>query len=266
MECLSTLVIVLVLLYVINRVGTSPTRTRRGLRELATRRSGTFHVQGVRRTPTTRFRYGETTVVIRAAAFRHGRLTTDVLMDWPDRELDLDVQSISAGRNLAPSAELPVLPVKNNEFNRHFVAHGQPEQIALTWLSDGVCWQLARLCESPRQWGLRLTVHAGTMTVQKPVGLRHTNDLDELTRLALELYDQAMLTRAEGIDFLNDGQAQVLEDPECQVCGEVIVGTMVVCRRCQTPHHRDCWEYNGKCAIYGCGETHYVEPSTGRIV
>ena len=39
----------------------------------------------------------------------------------------------------------------------------------------------------------------------------------------------------------------------CPVCGTpVFVEGSVACNVCQTPHHKDCWEYNEGCAIYGC--------------
>jgi hypothetical protein len=46
----------------------------------------------------------------------------------------------------------------------------------------------------------------------------------------------------------------------CQVCGERVTLDRIDCRRCETPHHRDCWEYNGRCAMYGCGESRYRIP------
>lgn len=39
----------------------------------------------------------------------------------------------------------------------------------------------------------------------------------------------------------------------CAVCGELLVGQIVMCKRCETPHHKDCWKYLGKCSVYGCG-------------
>ena len=43
----------------------------------------------------------------------------------------------------------------------------------------------------------------------------------------------------------------------CRVCGERILLDRIECRRCETPHHKDCWDYNGRCATYACGETRY---------
>lgn len=39
----------------------------------------------------------------------------------------------------------------------------------------------------------------------------------------------------------------------CQVCGEAVVDEKVYCSRCHAPHHKDCWEFNKGCSIFGCG-------------
>ena len=39
----------------------------------------------------------------------------------------------------------------------------------------------------------------------------------------------------------------------CRICGTMMVVDRVVCRKCETPHHADCWSYNGGCSTYGCG-------------
>jgi hypothetical protein len=43
----------------------------------------------------------------------------------------------------------------------------------------------------------------------------------------------------------------------CLVCASHLFAGLVYCFRCTTAHHRDCWEYSGSCAVYGCGETRY---------
>jgi hypothetical protein len=48
--------------------------------------------------------------------------------------------------------------------------------------------------------------------------------------------------------------------PTCPVCGAA-GGRLpsLSCPDCDTPHHRDCWEFNGGCAIYGCASVHRLE-------
>lgn len=42
----------------------------------------------------------------------------------------------------------------------------------------------------------------------------------------------------------------------CTICGCLVTeGPVVACDRCGTPFHKDCWEFNEGCAVYGCGTT-----------
>jgi hypothetical protein len=41
---------------------------------------------------------------------------------------------------------------------------------------------------------------------------------------------------------------------ECQVCGAGMNDHVVYCAKCRTPHHEECWVYNGACSTYGCRE------------
>ena len=40
----------------------------------------------------------------------------------------------------------------------------------------------------------------------------------------------------------------------CRVCGARLSAPVVTCPRCESPHHADCWDYNGGCSTYGCRE------------
>jgi hypothetical protein len=46
----------------------------------------------------------------------------------------------------------------------------------------------------------------------------------------------------------------------CTICGEKIYFSRVLCSECDTPHHLDCWKYNGCCSVYGCGSRNYYFP------
>lgn len=39
---------------------------------------------------------------------------------------------------------------------------------------------------------------------------------------------------------------------KCLVCGACISFAFQECSICNSPYHKDCWEYNRGCAIYGC--------------
>ena len=47
----------------------------------------------------------------------------------------------------------------------------------------------------------------------------------------------------------------------CTVCGcKILEGPVTTCPRCETPHHQDCWGYNGGCGIFACN------PATKAVV
>jgi hypothetical protein len=51
-----------------------------------------------------------------------------------------------------------------------------------------------------------------------------------------------------------DSSLVVQGDSACPVCACSIAHdeAQVACEHCSTPHHDDCWEYAGGCAIFGC--------------
>lgn len=42
--------------------------------------------------------------------------------------------------------------------------------------------------------------------------------------------------------------------PKCPVCQtELTRHGLVLCQKCSTPHHRQCWTFNKGCGVFGCG-------------
>ena len=41
----------------------------------------------------------------------------------------------------------------------------------------------------------------------------------------------------------------------CPVCGSELNDEVITCHDCQTPHHKECWDYVGHCAIFGCHQS-----------
>ena len=45
----------------------------------------------------------------------------------------------------------------------------------------------------------------------------------------------------------------IVERKQCEICGEPLTARpCVICQRCHTLHHLDCWHYNEGCSVYGC--------------
>ena len=60
-------------------------------------------------------------------------------------------------------------------------------------------------------------------------------------------------------DGISMGKAEEGEGARCPVCIAPLTDDRVQCPRCRTPHHGDCWNYLGKCSIFGCGATNTAD-------
>ncbi|MBI3854305.1 MAG: hypothetical protein HY293_01295, partial [Planctomycetes bacterium] len=42
------------------------------------------------------------------------------------------------------------------------------------------------------------------------------------------------------------------------ICVALLETEVVLCIRCRTPHHQDCWEYARECAMFACGGRRWI--------
>lgn len=99
------------------------------------------------------------------------------------------------------------------------------------------------------------------LLVRKAGVLEPAAALESFVDLAGLVHDRVFFfwQRMSGIEILEDPVPAPGADPVCRVCGAAIAReARVACRRCKTPHHRDCWEFNGQCSTYACGERRCV--------
>lgn len=103
------------------------------------------------------------------------------------------------------------------------------------------------------------TVHLtrDSLTVRARGYLYREAELWALARTALNftrfVLDLAPLTGVSWVEVSNQGG-------ECQICGSPfhLDHGVIRCSRCRTPHHLECWKYNGRCSTFACGETRYI--------
>ena len=243
--------------------GESGRMRSRSYQQVARQFSGRYISGGLLGHPTVRFRYGETFAALTETS-SHGPYPgrcTQLLINWPDKrfrvEIDCDVNT-----DYPSIANMPQrIKSGEPEFGLPLAVRGPDEAAIRRLLSDGVRWQIARLLELAGEEHLYISIHNGQLCVQKTQTIRSFAALSTFIERALELYDQAMITQAVGIEFIENGEVAALEHVICKVCGEEIVGhEMVYCQRCKTPHHSDCWQYAGSCSVYGCLEKSYRRP------
>ena len=53
-------------------------------------------------------------------------------------------------------------------------------------------------------------------------------------------------------------EVRFIEGGECQVCGAAMEERVVLCMKCRTPHHEECWIFNGACSTYACKEIRFT--------
>jgi hypothetical protein len=120
-------------------------------------------------------------------------------------------------------------------------------------LSDGVRHAIEVLWRQPSPSEMTVSLVQGWLVVRKIWHSPRGIDLETFVERACALSDQFNLAAAAGIEFVAGQQAQLLEDSHCGVCGDALASDIVICSRCNTPHHRECWQYSGGCSTYGCG-------------
>lgn len=83
-------------------------------------------------------------------------------------------------------------------------------------------------------------------------------DLNDRSRKMIDGFLATLTVSAADAEMVEILEVVLPEEiARCRVCGERILLDKIECRRCDTQHHKDCWDYNGKCAMYACGETRY---------
>lgn len=180
---------------------------------------------------------------------------TEVRIPW-QTPLDCElVSGISRWQAVSP---------KERTFEATFSLEGEPYDLLEGFRTPRAKGQLIRLRDKLGQSRLQVAVTGETLIVRKPdVFSKH--ELREFVEMSVDLfetvrnYEQAPADEAMAIVTAEQKPA---EPGVCQVCGEVIAGQEVRCSRCHSPHHLECWNYNGECSIYACGSKQYYEVDT----
>jgi hypothetical protein len=233
-------------------------------RELAERYHGTLVRTGWRGLPRVSFPYRAAIVTVEALARGPRKLgrgaAVRVRLPWLERAWQLEIRH--PPRLATSAARGPGQPIRwtSDASQGRCAVWGTDAQAACQLLNEVVRWEIERLCTQPIVSPLSVQFGRGVLDVSKVLTVRRGPELIAIVEMVLDLYDQALLTQTRDITFLEQQSAQVLEQPVCRVCGEVIREGLVFCRRCKTPHHRECWLYVGRCSVFACGESQFREP------
>lgn len=206
------------------------------------------------------FDYTDTSVTILVGRHRRYGGYTEARFHWPNRRLHMVIAPVSRPLRRSAVRRLARLDSPSDTFFWRYRVYVNEAAIGKRMLSDAVKWYIEQLRQILAQQDVELSWHEGQIVVRKFAQVREAPQWEQFIALALRIYDQSMLMIAEGIEFVEDNEAKLLDDVSCQICGDHITTDMVFCRRCKTPHHRECWEYTGHCSVFACRETQFFTP------
>jgi hypothetical protein len=259
MECIGVFllfaaIVVLAVFGVFSQASARFDRWNSALAAVAQRFSGTLSRGGWFSNPHVRLPYGTTysRLSVYSLPAAAGRKCLEMIIQWSDVQHHVALVPRVTRRQIAVDLRgLSELEFDWEDFRLRWNVWADDGEEARLLLSSGVRGQLERISRAP---------DPGWLVVRKVWESSRAHDLEQFVEMCLGLYDQFQLTKTEGIEFLHTDEAQIIEHANCRICGEEMNSEIVICRRCQTPHHRDCWEYAGGCATYGCRETIYLVP------
>lgn len=191
---------------------------------------------------------------------------TQLTIPWPDNGFECEVRYPRMYQSVPTHSSLREMQMGEPGMERYYTICGTDQAALTETLNDVVRWQIEKIRRTPPSGNLCIQFLHARLTITKAYTIYHYADLERFVDESLELYDQIMLTRSRGIEFMQEHSAQILDEVVCRVCGEEILEDLVFCRRCKTPHHRECWQYTGACSVFACGETHFQAPAVAQEV
>jgi len=134
-------------------------------------------------------------------------------------------------------------------------------QVGVVTVTDGTLTVLAAPEAPPRQWPVRNVANVSAwvygsiwelkveLKEGKPFRAFKGRSRVELQFVAGFLRAALAPPRPSPVEVVTIAPGGV-----CQVCGTTMEERVVFCAKCKTPHHEECWIYNGACSTYGCRE------------
>lgn len=254
-ECLGVLLVIGVLLalaYFGLRGESIRGYTGRALQSIATRFGGRYESGGWLGSPRVTFS-NEGLAVCEFVQYE-GRTALEVRLAMPPLPARGKVVSLSH-----PGAAFPSRPgfayysrFRDGDRHEYVLFHYEANE-GYQLLGDGVRQQIGVLRESPVSSRIELDFVPGGLVVRKVWPTIVADNAIRFVHQVLTLRDQLALVLSGDITFVADAVAIPAGDVICKVCGDPVTSGVVYCVRCQTPHHRECWNYGHGCSVYGCG-------------
>jgi hypothetical protein len=237
----------------------------RAYRQLAARYNGRSDRRSISDSPVVSFKHNGSTIRVGLAPTNvghPGQVPATRIIARFGSGIPFRLELAPTSRPKPPQAPkgTRVVRLDEPEFDRGYVVQANDADMARDFLTPSVREVIANLHRGVQAGGMLLSINPQRMLfhIDRNLGLS-TDALMWAVEKALVLHDALIegVSRrvTQGIAIVDEPSAREEVDgpPVCKVCGEPIAaGEITFCSVCNTPHHRDCWEYVGACSIYGC--------------
>jgi len=147
------------------------------------------------------------------------------------------------------------IQIGDTHFDDQFIIQGSPEAWVTGILDPETRRRILLLTSFGQSLlaGSAFSLEAGPSGVTITCGRNLGDDMPKLQSFldnALALHGRVLGRSSDGIQVLS-GESHASRGT-CPVCANSLDSNVQRCPTCATPHHSDCWQYFGGCAIYGC--------------
>ncbi|MBV8878352.1 MAG: hypothetical protein JO332_00170 [Planctomycetaceae bacterium] len=142
------------------------------------------------------------------------------------------------------------IEIGDPRFDRAFIIQARPEAVAHRVFDPA---QRAAAMEAVRRPAAHhpfmIRAENGRLEIWYHEAEPGASALLDLVRAASDLIPLLLATPHTGMEF---GETAEQMDGRCPICTTELSEPLVRCTRCAAPHHRECWDYVGRCAVYAC--------------
>ena len=241
-------VFIMIALGVLGSVLSTQRQVNELFRNIATRMDG--RVIGPQSLPTVEFNKNGVVFVVRGRVLK-GKSTLTIYSIWPEPGFRAKLFPETISDAMKTFIGMQDIKVGNPKFDARFVVQSNDKHRLLEILQPDAQAAIFSLGKEAV-----LNINGAKIQLERHIDLSDRVGVNKVIHLFMDAY--FVLTKS-ALDL--SGSLQVtavsfsVEKSVCMICGEAVVERRVQCRRCQTPHHQECWEYLGQCSTYGCGAT-----------
>lgn len=169
----------------------------------------------------------------------------------------LPILPITFAQSFLKCFRAPGLNVGDEAFDAEHVVAAVPEALAARVFSqearDRAIAAVRRL-EGMSEPAIQLTRTELRIQVEQDI-----ETLDDILRLVQTAEDLLGLPTAAAPDSkIELGDLRLTAGAACPVCRAALDDRVVQCDSCQSPHHAECWIYEGRCATYACRGKRFI--------